>query len=57
MDDIFPPQKQTTHPICGLSAVFPVNRVCCVCLNYAAPATEFGHAPEIKRNILTVTTH
>jgi len=45
MEFIFPPQKQTTLPIRGKDAVFPVNRVYCVGRNYAAHAIEMGHDP------------
>jgi fumarylpyruvate hydrolase len=46
MDFIFPPRAQTTLPIRGMDAVFPVNRVYCVGRNYAAHAIEMGHDPD-----------
>ncbi len=41
----FEPPQNTTLPIVGSEARFPVNRVYCVGRNYAAHAIEMGHDP------------
>ncbi|HWU79189.1 MAG TPA: fumarylacetoacetate hydrolase family protein, partial [Caulobacter sp.] len=38
----FPPPAQSTVPVDGGDAVFPVRRILCVGRNYAAHAREMG---------------
>lgn len=42
---VIPAPKQTTIPVVGGDAVFPVRRVYCVGRNYADHAIEMGHDP------------
>lgn len=44
-DFVFPPAPQTTLPVQGTQAVFPVRRVFCVGRNYAEHALEMGGDP------------
>lgn len=46
MNYLFPPPEQTTIPVRGSTAVFPVHRIYCVGRNYAAHAIEMGHDPD-----------
>ncbi len=39
---LFPPQAQSTVPVEGSDALFPVNRIFCVGRNYHAHAAEMG---------------
>ena len=42
MDYVLPPSPQTSVPVVGSSARFPVRRVYCVGRNYAEHAKEMG---------------
>lgn len=43
---VFPPAQQTSLPIRGREALFPVRRVYCIGRNYADHAVEMGHNPD-----------
>ncbi|MEM9248763.1 MAG: fumarylacetoacetate hydrolase family protein [Pseudomonadota bacterium] len=44
-DYVIAPPEQTSLPVEGMSATFPVRRVYCIGRNYAAHAIEMGHDP------------
>ena len=46
MKYVIDPAPQAAAPVAGSDARFPVRRVYCVGLNYAAHAREMGHDPD-----------
>jgi len=46
MSYVIPAPEQTTIPVRGSDAIFPVHRIYCVGRNYAAHTIEMGHDPD-----------